>query len=289
MTTDVYALAGLDVTRNANGSLQVGSQLATQTITFNDVDDKDMLEPSKMRDPRLGLLPVGTRWVDSDRRLFLVEVEPAHRLINYHGRHYQVWVPWSYFIIDRVNRCIRAALVSPTQITSLDDDLHCMPLPNVYDDGHICGTSWELDDVPSDASHLAAVLIDQFWSSEFNADVMACMDTRFVRSLGGGWENCSGDDDHDEDDRCCGNYGEVLHTWEGMSPDEVEAPERWDYPPHKLGWYLQNLNRNQAYNPYFWASSVRNHLLSNHRGGYSHTNPFVFVNGVNPTTDQAPF
>ena len=111
------------------------------------------------------------------RNHFLVEVPPARRVINFITKeddaNFFIHIPWTYFLVSRnsgkgvvpADFRVSRAWMSDKQVTSEDDRLRPLCLPNIESNGKVCfGSSSPLEQGPNGA-------INAFWSSSFNVDI----------------------------------------------------------------------------------------------------------------------
>lgn len=145
-----------------------------------------------------GLLPPVVRWISPDFKTYLVERPPMQVSINYKNNtknakiendkvtvtNYKLYLPWTVYLINfsdsEMSQMGRMyAFARNSSIWSEDDILYHLPCPNVFNDGGIC-TGGLLEDAIGqlenteeiDTSTILNCLVNTFWASSFNLDVM---------------------------------------------------------------------------------------------------------------------
>ncbi len=161
------------------------------------------------------ILPPVTRWVSRDMTHIMVERPPFVVTVKYvdiHGDHaeesdrcddcysddhdechcgwedenrqlfraeYTLNIPWTvwFFELDKdlVNIVSCQAYSRPTMVTSMDDMLYSLPLPNLYEDAKICWGDVLYHMPRTSYASLGAYLLDAingFWTGWFNNDLI---------------------------------------------------------------------------------------------------------------------
>lgn len=133
-----------------------------------------------------GVLPPGVRWVSSSGRQVLFERPPRRARLQYSPkpandndpkwRDVEIELPWQvYAIVFSNDFQIRSltTYAAQHQLTSFDDYLGLMPLPNTHQDGHFCLPASQ----PSAESLAEAIqnAYQMMWHSKFNMDVWDLM------------------------------------------------------------------------------------------------------------------
>lgn len=151
----------------------------------------------------LGLLPPVVRYLSPDFTTIIIERPPTTQTIAFKNAHkavkgvkadlYTIPIPWQVYLIrlgvnkDDVYISSLAIYFRKSQIWGEDDELYRTYLPNMWNgQGTVC-TGVEPKAVPIESTTVAQLVneaIAQFWSSEFNTDLM-----EFTNSLPQAWRN----------------------------------------------------------------------------------------------------
>lgn len=166
-----------------------------------------LLKPSPLTRENLVLLPRGTRLFlkKGDESLVVVEQEPQARTMFFSlnfamkmkgKRQSYLAFPYMIFIIkfydDRYSQL--RVFCSQKRLSSVDDTLYCVNLPNIGVSGEVC-FSPRVDRRSTIAEQVECV-IRFFWQSIFNTDLrqnfeeMARIDSKHFKTLSR-WERCS--------------------------------------------------------------------------------------------------
>lgn len=168
------------------------------------------------------ILPPGTIWLSPQRRFVVVQKPPEMRTVHirpsngpecqcgeYEGEicdfcegyedftddntsnwiEYNLPIPWqlyTFHVHRSMIRLIEVSIVNQDIIDSEDPQRNPMPLPNVYSGSTLCGgtadlSSFENVDTPGLCMNN---LIENFWNSAFNTDVISFLNTEPAWSLG---------------------------------------------------------------------------------------------------------
>lgn len=169
------------------------------------------------------LLPPGTRWVSEDSRHLLIEQEPAYRTISYLDVDHTLAFPRSVFMVTRaINHASISRALCALEPLEPSTPLMAYPLPNIGSVGDICGSLIYTQGYDHDVPRIVAEVIDQFWGSNFNDDILTCAETRFMQELG-----AVSYDDPDLESGVGANIEECLSRWEKMTMDQVMDRSRW--------------------------------------------------------------
>jgi hypothetical protein len=135
-----------------------------------------------------GILPPAVRWISSDGLVVVFERPPRDHLLSYIPRtrnkitdydkekRYVIPLPWTVYVVKFASDYTPYKIfvyTRPNQITSLDDPLSLLPLPNFYSNGELCNPMHGEIEVPNPslAAGISAAY-NRVWNSGFNNDLL---------------------------------------------------------------------------------------------------------------------
>jgi len=198
---------------------------ATETISVN--SRALMVECSRNLWPTEGFLPAAVRWMSKNRDIVLFERPPMHvtvdmayerqELAEMEGTQREVFhlpIPWTLYLVQfnyvydpiQINVFTR-----PGPITSLDEEIYLLPLPNFYMNGKLCNPTTPKAEVFSPDIHTGIQrAFNMVWNSGYNQDLYDLMNMARDLHL-----------------PAHGGYGDssYLRAWESLSLSEVLEAE----------------------------------------------------------------